>query len=357
MEKIKEKQKRSNNNKVGALPGELIYVGDHLTDESSIYLIKYNDTDFDTQVITDIKTSGVSFEHDTVDWVKITGFRDIDLIKDVGAFFKLHPLLIEDVLNTDHRPKIDEFDDYIFIITKVMFHNKEDNVISIEQLSMILGENWLITYQEREYPFIDAIIKRIVEKKGIVRSKKADYLLYLLTDVITDNYFVVTDQLGDVSEELEDKVLNSQTKNDLKRIQDFRYNIKLVRKNILPLREVVLALQKNIKFINQDNVFYIRDVYEHIIQIYDNIDSLKDSSSSIMDLYMSGTSNKMNEIMKVLTIYSALFIPLTFLTGIYGMNFDIIPELHWEFGYLYFWIISIASTLGMIVFFKYKKWL
>lgn len=353
----KKRKKRVVNKKIGALPGELIYVGDHLTEEVSVSLIKYNDEIYSNEKIKSIKNSGISFQDNSVEWVKVTGFRDMDLIKEVGDFFKLHPLMIEDVLNIEHRPKIDEFEDYVFIIIKIMYFDDHDGEFKIEQLSLVLGENWLISFQEKEYDFIDEIIKRIAEKKGLIRSRKADYLLYQLMDIITDNYFIITDKLGDVSEELEDKILNSQTKEDLKSIQDFRYNIKLIRKNVLPLREVVLALQKNIKFVEKETLFYIHDVYEHIIQIYDNVDSLKDSTSSIMDLYMSGTSNKMNEIMKVLTIYSALFIPLTFLTGIYGMNFDIIPELHWRYGYLLFWITSILSTVGMFVFFKYKKWL
>lgn len=265
---------------------------------------------------------------------------------------------MEDILNTTQRPKIEEYDTYLFLTLKMLGIDKKGEKIVSEQVSFVLGNNWLITFQEQQGDVFDIVRARLRDSKGIIRQKKADYLLYSLIDVSVDNYFFVSEHFADKIETLEEQILHNPSQESLQTIQKLKRQLMNFRKSIIPLRESVSSLQKfNVKLINDSTFPYLRDVYEHLIHLTDNLESNRDLLASIMDLYLSGVSNKMNEIMKVLTIIATIFIPLTFIAGVYGMNFQYMPELHWKYGYFIVWGIMIIVAIIMINYFKRKKWL
>ena len=284
--------------------------------------------------------------------------HDTNIIAEIGEKYKIHNLLLEDVLDTSHRPKAEEFDEYLFFTLKMLAVDKKKKVITSEQISLVLGKDWLLSFQEKPGDVLDALRTRIKESKGIIRQKKADYLFYSIIDIIVDHYFYVIDYLNDNIEKLEEDVILNPNQNQLNLIQHYKRTLITIRKIIVPLREAVSSLQKfNIKLIEKNTYPYLRDVYEHLIHINDSIDSQRDMLSGIMDLYVSGVSNRMNEVMKVLTIIATIFIPLTFIAGIYGMNFDYMPELHWKYAYFVTLFVMVVIAVAMIFYFKKKKWL
>jgi len=344
--------------KAGLPPGSLIHIGTRKSNKQKISVIDYDAEHF-SEILCKTTEKAFHFKgKSTVSWINIDGLHDTEAIAAIGNHYGLHPLLIEDVLNTHHRPKVEEFDDYLFLTLKMFGISGKENVIVSEQVSFVLGKDWVISFQEQEGDVFDTIRERIKEKKGNLRHKGTDYLLYRLIDTIVDNYFFVTEHLTDVIEILEEKVLDVQDKEILHQIQHLKKQLVNLRKSVLPLREAVSSLQKDgNELIQPDTVRYFRDVYEHLIQVNDTIDSERDTLASIMELYLSGVSNKMNQIMKILTIIATIFIPLTFIAGVYGMNFDNMPELRWEYGYFAIWGVMLAVIFIMIMFFKRKRWL
>lgn len=352
-------QKRAKRSKKAGLPpGTLIHLGDRKSENAKISLIEYNQAEYAEATHDEIVSSIEARDPKKTSWLNIDGLHDTDLIAAAGAHFNLHPLLLEDVLNTDHRPKVEEFDDHLFVSLKMISVDKEKNEIVSEQISLILGEGWLITFQEQEGDVFNEIRLRLREGKGLLREKNADYLLYRVIDTIVDHYFFVIEHIADVGEELEKSVLERSDKAMLQQIQHLKKELMDLKRAIFPLRDVVSSLLKNeTPLIEKSTLRYFRDVYEHIIQINDSLDSSRESAANIMDLYLSGVNNKMNEVMKVLTMISTIFIPLSFVVGLYGMNFDNIPELHYQNGYYGVWAFFIVVVAGMLFFFKRKKWL
>ena len=344
--------------KSGLPPGTLIHVGKRKTEEVRITVIDYTETDFTELECGSIEECLPYRDKKSVSWINIDGLHDTDTISKIGEMFDLHPLLLEDVLNTYHRPKVEEFDDYIFLTLKMLGINPNSNNIVSEQVSFVLGNNWVISFQEQQGDIFDGLRQRIKEGKGVIRQKGVDYLLYRLVDTIVDNYFYITEHIGEITEELEEQVMIRSEEEVLRRIQRTKKQLINFRKSVLPLREAVGYLNNdNTPLIKKTTSRFMRDVYEHIIQVSDSIDTHRDMVGSIMDLYLSGLSNKMNQVMQVLTIIATIFIPLTFIAGIYGMNFDYMPELHWKYGYFGVWGIMGAVLLIMIVYFRKKKWL
>ncbi|MDF1673678.1 MAG: magnesium/cobalt transporter CorA [Vicingaceae bacterium] len=343
--------------KTGMPPGTLIHVGNRKEDKTRISVIDYNSTNFEEYTCKKIEESFTLKDSKTVSWINIDGLHNVDMIDRLGKNFDLHPLLLEDILNTRHRPKTEEFDNYTFVTLKMLGVSKDRKSIITEQVSFILGENWLISFQEKQGDVFDIVRERLRGSMGNIRKLGADYLLYRLMDIVVDNYFFVTEHFSDVTEELEGQVLTDPEPDILQRIQRLKKQLIAIRKAVNPLREAVSLLEKDTKLFKEGTKRYLRDVYEHIIQVNDTIESQRDSLSSIMDLYHTSVSNRMNEIMKVLTIISTIFIPLTFIAGIYGMNFEIIPELKWKYGYLGVWGLMIVIFIAMIIYFKKKKWL
>lgn len=322
-----------------------------------ITVIDYTQTEYQEFECSTIEESFAFKDKPTVSWINIDGLHDLETIEKIGRHFDLHPLLLEDILNTQHRPKADEFDDYTFITLKMLGIDLNGALV-IEQVSMVVGNNWLISFQERPGDIFDHVRLSLKESKGSIRSKGADYLVYRIMDTVVDHYFFVIEHITDVIEKLELDVLNGTNGNVLPEIQTLKKELILLKKAIMPLREVVTELtNENNKVFQNTTHRYLRDVYEHIIQVYESIDSQQLTLASITDLYLSGTSNKMNQVMKVLTVISTIFIPLTFIAGIYGMNFPNMPEFKWPHSYLAVWIIMLTIVVVMLYYFKRKRWL
>ncbi len=344
-------------NKTGLPPGSLVHVGNRKTEKIIITVIDYDNSEFTETICKNIEDCFHLKDKKTTTWINIDGLQDTKMIAKLGEHFDLHPLLLEDVLNTHHRPKAEEFDDYTFLTLKMLGIGKDKRSITSEQISFILGKNWLISFQERPGDVFDSVRDRLRTSMGNLRKTGADYLLYRLVDTIVDHYFVVTDHFDDITEKLEEDALKNPETATLQKIQKRKKELVNIRKAIFPVREAISILEKDTKLFKVGTKRYLRDVYEHIIQLNDTIETQRDLLGNIMDLYLSGVSNKMNEVMKVLTIIATIFIPLTFIAGVYGMNFELMPELKWKYGYLGVWALMIAIFVGMIFYFKNKKWL
>lgn len=359
MAKRKPKKRTQNYKKqVGQIPGALVYNGTKESSELFIESFDYN-TDFFTE--KELKTVEEAFEYKTTDsitWINLNGLNQIDEIEKLGNHYNLHPLVLEDIVSTNQRPKIDEYDDYIFMVLKMMYYDEDEKIVS-EQVSFILGENFVLSLQEAEGDVFEALRERIRQAKGRVRNLGSDYLLYALIDSVVDHYYAIIETMGNKIEDLEDNLFEGITKSEITtEIQSLKREVLKVRRAIFPLREIINRIEKSEnKLINEKTLHYFGDVYDHVIQVSDTIDIYREMIWGLMDMYMTTISNRMNEVMKVLTIIATIFIPLTFIAGIYGMNFDNIPELHYKYSYQILWIVMIVIFLGMLYYFKRKKWL
>jgi magnesium transporter len=352
------KSNKLQSKKIGLPPGTLVHIGKHKTAKVKVSIIDYDENNFTETVCKNIDECINAKKTGTVSWINIDGLHDTETIASIGKQFDLHPLLLEDILNTGHRPKVEEFDNCLFLTLKMLGLSNDGNSITFEQISFVLGKGWIISFQEQEGDIFDILRHRIRENMGTLRKVGADYLLYRLIDTVVDHYFIVTDHIGEVIEELEEKVLHTPDKDSLQEIQQIKKQLSNIRKAVIPLREVVTFLEKDSTALIEDKTIrYLRDVYEHTIQINDSAESQRDALASLMDLYLSGISNRTNQVMKVLTIIATIFIPLTFIVGIYGMNFDFMPELHWKYGYFGIWGIMVAVCVMLVMFFKRKRWL
>ena len=344
--------------KAGLPPGSLIHVGKHRTDKIKISVIDYTNKEYSKIECNSPEETFPFRDKPSNSWINIDGVHQPEIVDAIGNHFGLHHLLIEDILNTNHRPKTEEFENCIFCTFKMLSINKDEESISKEQVSVILGKNWVVSFQEQEGDIFDGVRKRIKDDTGLVRKLGSDYLLYRLIDTVVDNYFIVAEYFGEATAKLEEEVLEDSGTETLQEIQRLKRMLISFRKSVLPLREAINNLQKEDNvFITKNTTRYMKDVYEHLIQLSDTIETNRDMLANIMDLYLSGVSNKMNKTMQVLTIIATIFIPLTFIAGIYGMNFDNMPELHWKYGYLGVWIIMIVTIVIMINYFRKKDWL
>jgi magnesium transporter len=289
-------------------------------------------------------------------WINLDGLSNKELINQIASKFDLHYLLLEDVLNTDHQPKTDEYDDYLFLTLKMLYRIDEDK-IDYEHISFVLGKNYLLSLQEKEGDLFEPIRERLKQNSGLIRKRGTDYLLYRLVDTIVDSYYSVLEKIGHEVEAIEDNITTTPTVEDFKQIQKLRKEFIYLRRVVYPLREAINKVIKNENgFIEERNEKYFSDVYDHIIHLIDSLDTYKDLTSSLMDLYVNTINYKMNEVMKLLTIITTIFIPLSFIAGIYGMNFKYMPELEWRMGYFGVLGVMAALFILMIVYFRYKKW-
>lgn len=354
---IQNNTKRASLKKRGLMPGSLIHVGRKKSDNIALTYFCYDNDAFEEKKMLDASNL-MPLTDDKVQWLNLDGIHNIEAIKSIGSHFKLHNLLLEDVLNTQHRPKAQEYDEHLFFTLKMLGTSKTGGKIITEQVSFVLGKNYLISFQEQEGDIFDRIRERIRTNKGKIRQKKADYLFYSLIDAVVDNYYLIIENLSEKVEKLEEEVVENPNEDTLKKIQFLKKQLIQIRKSISPLREAISSVIKDeIELINADTIKYLRDVYDHIIHLIESVESQRDITYGLKDLYMSELSNRMNKTMKVLTIISTIFIPLTFIAGIYGMNFDNMPELNYEYGYPLVWIFMIVTTICMVIYFKKKKWL
>jgi magnesium transporter len=294
----------------------------------------------------------------TVSWINIDGLHDVEIIEKIGRHFAIHPLILEDILNTNQRPKQEDFGDGLFIVLKMLSYDEKNQCIKPEQVSLILGENYVISFQEAIGDVFDPIRDRIRSAKGRIRTMGPDYLIYSLVDAIVDGYFLILEKIGDRIEVLEEELVTNPSQATLHQIHEMKREMIFLRRNIWPLRELISGLDRGESSLIKDTTqVYLRDVYDHTIQVIDTVESFRDMVAGMLDIYLSSLSNRMNAIMKVLTIIATIFIPLTFVAGIYGMNFEHMPELKWKYGYAGVWGLMIVIFLGMMVYFKRKKWL
>ncbi len=344
--------------KIGLPPGTLIHIGDKKTENVEITLINYDEAQYQEREIKKIEECFPFKDKSAITWININGIHDVEIMGKIGEYVGLHPLILEDIMNTDQRPKIEDFGDYIFIILKMIYYNEKKNEIEIEQVSLILGLNFVISFQEREGDVFNSIRERIRRGKGKMRKSGADYLAYTLIDAIVDNYFVILEGTGEKIEEMEEKLVANPTPNTLQGIHNLKRDMIFLRKSVWPLREVISGLERTeSSLIEESTGIYLRDVYDHSIQVIDTIETFRDMISGMLDIYLSSISNKMNEVMKLLTIIATIFIPLTFIAGIYGMNFLYIPELELHWGYFAVLFIMALVSIIMIIYFRKKKWL
>lgn len=350
--------KKKRYKKVGLAPGSVIYTGEKQSKQLFIEAFDYNgdqcyDKEFNNvEDIFKFKTS------DSVSWINLNGLNHVNDIEKLGEHFNLHPLVLEDIVSISQRPKIDEYDDYLFIVLKMLYHDENETILS-EQVSFVLGKNYVLSFQEAEGDVFDTVRNSIRLAKGKVRTMQADYLLYILMDAIVDNYFSIVENLSDKIEDYESRIFSGRVDKSINRdIQDLKREVLKVRRAIYPLREVISRIEKHEStLILKKTKTYYRDIYDHLIQVSENIDIYREMIWSLMDMYITTINTKTNEVMKVLTIMASIFIPLTFIVGVYGMNFDYMPELHYKHAYFILWGIMIALFIIMLVFFKRKKWL
>jgi magnesium transporter len=345
--------------KAGLPPGSVVHVGDASDEEVRITVLDYNADTYTETEVTDLSKLELAKASDTVTWVNVSGIHDTATIKEFGDRFEIHPLALEDIVNTAQRPKVEEFDDYLFIVLKMFYPSGDGASVLSEQVSLILGSSFVISFQEVEGDIFDPVRERIRKGKGQMRRRGADYLAYALIDGIVDGYFAVLEALGEQVEQTEAELLENPSTATMQTMHAMRREIILLRKSVWPLREIISTLQREeLSLIQEGTLRYLRDVYDHTIQVIDTVESFRDIVSGMLDTYLTSMSNKMNEIMKVLTIIATIFIPLTFVAGIYGMNFEHMPELRWSWAYpLGFWIAILIVGSGMALYFRRKTWL
>lgn len=355
--KKKKKKKHLSSQKAGLAPGNLEYRGEVFTHNKTLELFQYTEAKFDKTASENVSVILNKVSPDQNNWINLIGLHNTDSIAEMGKHFNIHPLVLEDVLNTEHRPKAEETDDYIFFTLK-MFQKIEMEGVIYEQVSILLGKNYVITFQEKEGDVLGIIRDKIADETSKIRKNGIDYLFYRIVDVIVDTYYQMIEDLGDRIETLEDSIYLDANTEHYRLAQDLRRELIFLRKSVYPLREAIAKVTKEntTELVTEDTRRYFGDVYDHSIHIIETIETYRDLTSGLMDLYMTSVSNKMNEIMKVLTIIATIFIPITFVAGVYGMNFKNMPELEHDWGYPLAIIIMVLIAIVMLVYFKRKKW-
>ena len=343
--------------KVGLPPGSVVFTGEEPTEDVTIDLIDFEPDGLNEQPIDDVETLTDLRDSETVSWINVVGLHEEHIIERLGTLFGIHPLVQEDIVHPTQRPKLEEYDDHLYIVLKMIYHDDEGALIT-EQVSLILGSHYVITFQERPGDVFDPVRQRIRSARGRIRRMQPDYLGYAIMDVIIDHYFVVLEHFGKEAEDLEDEVLDDPTIETQQQINELRRALIHMRRAVWPVREVLSQIQREESpLIQPDTRPFIRDAYDHAVQVVDIVESLRDVVGGLTDLYMTALSNRMNEIMKVLTIIGTIFIPLTFIAGIYGMNFEYMPELQYRWAYPAFWIVIIVMAALLLVFFRRKDWI
>lgn len=346
--------------KAGLPPGSLIHVGERKAEKTKITIIDYDEQSYQQKEAGSVEECFVFKETATVTWINIDGVDDAGIIGRVGECYGIHPLILEDIMTTAQRPKMEDMGSYIYIVLRMLSSAKGSAEVQSEQVSLIVGPNFVISFQESASlgDVFDPVRDRIRTGKGRMRKLGADYLAYALIDAIVDNYFVILEKLGERVEVLEEELVTAPDQKTLHEIHALKREMIYVRKSVWPLREVVSGLARaESPLVKETTGIFLRDVYDHTIQVIDNIETYRDMLSGMIDIYLSSVSNRMNQVMKVLTIIATIFIPLTFLAGVYGMNFKHMPELEWRYGYFVIWGVMIAIGIVMLIMFKKKKWM
>ncbi|SFU66413.1 magnesium transporter [Pustulibacterium marinum] len=354
--RLRKKRVSKTHKKIGMAPGTVTYMGDKEDVSLHVEVIDYNKDHYSIKNYNTVEETYHLGTEDTITWTNITGLGNVDDIKRLGTFYNIHPLILEDIVDPHQRPRVDEYEDYIFVIAKMLYY--KDKELVVEHISIVMGEDYVLTFQESEFDVFDGLRARLEAGRGRIRTEKSDYLLFCILDSVIDNYFLIVEALAEKIENLEDELFEDPQESASQEIQELKRESLRVRKNIFPLREVVSRLEKTeVSYVYPQTINYYKDLYDNIVQVIETIEIYRDMIWGMVDLYMSTMSNKMNNVMKVLTIIATIFIPLTFIAGIYGMNFDYMPELHYKYGYFVVWGIMIVMLVAMVYYFKRKKWL
>ena len=354
----KNRQIKRHSRKAGLPPGTLVHIGDKKAEQIRITLIDYNEESFQERVVEKVEECFPFKEMPTVTWINVDGLHNIETIEKIGKHFELHPLILEDILNTGQRPKCEDYEKCLFMVLKMLIYNDENNSVHSEQVSLVLGQNFVISFQEAIGDVFEQIRDRIRNAKGRIRKMPADYLAYTLVDAIVDNYFLILEKMGEQIESMEEELIAEPSDKIVRMIHSLKRELIFLRKSVWPLRELISSLEKTESSLITDTTQpYLRDVYDHTIQVIDTVESFRDMVSGMLDIYLSSISNRMNAVMKVLTIIATIFIPLTFIAGVYGMNFRYMPELEWKWAYPAVWLVMAVVAVVMLIYFNRKKWL
>jgi len=349
---------RKRSEKRGLPPGTLVHIGERKAEKVRITIIDYDETQFQEKEVETIEECFPFKDTQTVTWINIEGLHQLEIIDKIGKHFTIHPLVLEDIANTEQRPKMEDFDDYIFLILKMLYFEEDENAVKAEQVGLILGSNFVISFEEGAVDVFNPVRERIRNGKGRIRKLGPDYLAYALMDVIVDSYFLILERIGDRIEDLEEDLLDEPRPETMQAIHSLKGEMLLFRKSVWPLREVISSVERGESvLIRESTGIYLRDVYDHTIHVIDTVETFRDLLSGLLDLYISSVSNRMNEVMKVLTIIATIFIPLTFIAGVYGMNFRYMPELEWQFGYHMSLLVMLITGAGMVIYIRKRRWL
>jgi len=342
---------------IGLPPGTVVYSGEQHSEKVKITMIQYNEQECTEKDFFDVNECMMHVRKDMVTWLNVDGIHNVEIIEKMGKLFNIHPLTLEDIANIDQRPKFEDFDHYVVSLMKMLSYNTE---LQSEQLAIVLLEdNLVISFQEVDGgDAFDMIRNRIRQGKGRVRKCAADYLAYCLIDAVVDCYFTILEKIGDKIEVLEEELIDNPDRSTLTKIHHLKREMIFLRKAVWPLRELINNIERSeTKLITRSSAIYLRDVHDHTIRVIDTVETYRDLLSGMMDIYLSSVSNKMNEVMKVLTIITTIFVPVTFIAGVYGMNFEHMPELKSPYGYGIVWAVMIITIISLLIYFKRRKWL
>jgi magnesium transporter len=339
------------------VPGSVTFVGAPKQQHVIITAFDYNADSFTETVVDNVSALFPLIERDSVTWINVDGLHEPEVIKQLGNHFNIHPLIQEDIIHPVQRPKFEDFDGHIYLVLKSLVYRERECTIDSEQISILMFKNCVITFQEKTSKVFDPVKERLRNNKGRIRRVGSDYLVYSLMDAVIDNYFIILDRVGDVIDDLEEGLIHKPDQRRLATIHRMKREMLFLRKSVWPLREVINGMQKNgSSLIHQETIIYFQDIYDHTIQVIDTIESLRDIVLGMLDTYLSSLSNRMGEIMKVLTGIATIFMPLSFLAGVYGMNFDYIPGKEWKYGFFALLFFMAVIALLMFTFFKRRRW-
>lgn len=349
---------KSRQAKVGAAPGTMVHVGERMADKTSLRVVTYNAAEVRTWPPRNSAEGIFPSLGQGITWINVDGLHQVDVVSTLGRDFNLSALVLEDILNTDHRPKLEVHDDFLFIVVKMLVPEPARDSFRVEQLSLILGDTFLLSFQESEGDVFNAVRQRITVGKGRIRQSGPDYLAYALLDAVVDNYFLVLETISTELERLEEALLSAPGPSELHRFHRLRREAILLRRIIWPVREALAGLiRDDSALIKPETRVFFRDVHDHAVQAMDIVESLRDLASSLLELHLSRNSQRMNETIKVLTLIATIFIPLTFIAGVYGMNFEFMPELRWPWGYPLILLFMLGVAVAMLLYFKRRHWL
>jgi magnesium transporter len=344
--------------KVGLPPGSVVHTGIDRTEKVTISVMEFSNGEMREYIADCLDDCSPPLDPKAIKWVHVRGVHDVELVKAVCDYYKLHPLVVEDIPSVGQRPKLEVMPKSVYIVLREYDLQQGDGKLHSQQISIVFGKRFVLSFQESPDDIFDSIRNRARRRGSTIRVSGPDYLVYTLLDLLVDKYFVVLERTGDLIEDLEDELVEHATSDMLNRIYKIKRDLLAFRRHIWPLREVVLKMQRDAQsFVDQETRVFLRDLYDHVIRVTDHVETYRESITIMLDIYLSSVSNKMNEVMKVLTVVSTIFIPLTLMASIYGMNWPWMPELEFFYGYPIFLMAMIVITSTLVMYFRRIDWI